>query len=132
MKLYLASFLEPENFGPGRIIGIVNGNKPDHVKCDFQFKHLTPKQELTDTYNDMAVNDPKNAGKQFVTDFTDQLDGFYKEAVKAAEEEGKDVKELLPFKDGDTLASWERASFTNYRSLITPFLQKMGYEVITN
>lgn len=132
MKLYLASFLEPENFGPGRVIGIVNGNKPDHVKCDFQFKHLTPRQELTDTYNHMAVHDPKNAGKQFVTDFTDQLDEFCKEAMKAAEDEGKDVKELLPFEDGDTLASWERANFTNYRSLITPFLEKLGYEVVTN
>tara|TARA_Y100000310_G_C20090881_1_gene538196 strand:+ start:89 stop:487 length:399 start_codon:yes stop_codon:yes gene_type:complete len=132
MKIYLASFLEPDNFGPGRVIGVVNGNKPTHVKCDFQYKQLTPRQELTDTYNDMAVSDPKNAGKQFVTDFTEQLDVFCTDVLRVAGEEGKDAKELLPFKDGDTLASWERASFTNYRSLITPFLKKLGYDVITN
>lgn len=132
MKIYLASFLETDNFGPGRVIGVVNGNKPTHVKCDFQFKQLTPKQELTDTYNDMAVSDPKNAGKQFVTNFTAQLDVFYKAVLEAAEDEEKDVKEILPFKDGDTLVSWERANFTNYRGLIAPYLKKLGYDVITN
>ena len=132
MKIYLASLLESNNFGPGRVIGIVNGDKPTHIKCDFQFKHLTPNRELIDLYNDMAVSDPKNAGKQFVTNFTKQLNVFYQEALKAAESEGKDVKEILPFEDGDTLVSWERASFTNYRSLIAPFLQKLGYEVVIN
>lgn len=131
MKLYLASFLEPDNFGPGRVIGIVNGNKPSHVKCDFQFPHLTPKQELTDTYNDMAVSDPKNAGSQFVKNFTQQLDEFTNEVLSEADKSGKSAQELLPFKDGDTLASWERENFTNYRSLITPFLKKLGYEVVT-
>jgi len=131
MKLYLASFLETDNFGPGRVIGIVNGNKPSHVKCDFQFVHLTPRQELTDTYNDMAVKDPSNAGKQFVKNFTNQLNDFTTEVLSTAEKDGKTVQELLPFEDGDTLASWERESYTNYRSLITPFLKKMGYEVIT-
>ena len=130
MKLYLASFLEPDNFGPGRVIGIVNGNKPTHVRCDLQFKQLTPRQELTDTYNDMAVSDPKNAGKQFVKDFTAQLDEFCNEVLAAAD--GADPQEVLPFQDGDSLVSWERANFTNYRSLITPFLEKLGYEVITN
>lgn len=132
MKIYLASFLEPENFGTGRVIGIINSNKPTHIVCDFQFKHLTPRQKLTDTYNDMIISDPKNAGKQFVTDFTEQLDSFCEEVLAAAQEDGVNVDELLPFKDGDTLASWERASFTNYRSLIAPFLQKLGYEVVIN
>ena len=131
MKLYLASFLETDNFGPGRVIGIVNGNKPSHVNCDFQFKQLTPEQALTDTYNDMAVSDPQNAGKQFVKDFTDQLDAFTSDVARVAKEEGKAPQELLPFEDGDTLASWERENYTNYRSLLTPFLKKLGYEVVT-
>lgn len=132
MKIYLASFLEPQNFGPGRVIGIVNGNKPTHVKCDLQFKPLTPDKELIDTYNHMAVHDTKNAGKQFVSDFTTQLNEFYNEVVKEAEITGKSPQELLPFEDGDTLASWERADFTNYRTLVSPFLKKMGYEVVNN
>lgn len=131
MKLYLASFLEPDNFGPGRVIGIVNGDKPSHVKCDTQFTHFTPKQELTDTYNDMAVSDPKNAGKQFVQNFTSQLNEFTNEVLTEVQSSGKTAQELLPFNDGDTLASWEREHFTNYRSLITPFLKKLGYEVVT-
>lgn len=131
MKLYLASFLEPDNFGPGRVIGIVNGEKPAHVQCDFQFKQLTPNQSLTDKYNDMATAGDKDAGKQFVQDFTSQLDEFCNDVTKVSEEEGKSVQNLLPFKEGDTLVSWEREHYTNYRSLITPFLTKLGYEVVT-
>jgi len=131
MKLYLASFLEPENFGPGRVIGIVNGDKPNHIKCDSQFKQLTPDKELTETYTEMVKAGDNNAGKQFVTNFTAQLDAFAKDVIKVADKEGKTVQDLLPFKDGDTLASWEREYFTNYRSLITPFLKKLGYEVVS-
>ena len=38
--------------------------------------------------------------------------------------------EVLPFKEGDTIASWERERYTNYRPLIGAFFEKLGYEVV--
>ena len=130
MKLYLASFLEQDNFGPGRVIGIVNGDKPGHIQCDFKFAHLTPSQELMDQYNDMTLNDPLNASKAFVDGFNKQLDEFCEDVMATAKDKGKVPSELLPFKDGDTLASWERENYRNYRTMVAPILQKLGYEVI--
>jgi len=132
MKIYLASFLEPENFGPGRVIGIVNGEKPKYVRCDTKFDPLTPKQTLTDTYNDMAANDPLNASEAFVNGFTAQLDEFCEDVAKSAKEKDQSPTDILPFKDGDTLASWERGDYTNYRVLVAPFLKKLGYDVVVN
>lgn len=132
MKLYLASFNEKENFGPGRLISIADGPKPDHVKCDLRFEPFIPPQELVDRYNRMAIEDRVHAGNMFVTEYTKQLDKFSAELTKAAKEEDTLVSMLLPFKDGDTLASWERAEFTNFRRLVAPYLKQCGYEVVVN
>ena len=129
MKLYLASFLEPENFGPGRIIGIANGSKPDHIQCDKVFLPLIPTNEIMNNYNSMCVNDPKNAADTFVSTFSEQLDKFATTVLEQAKQEEKTVQDILPFKEGDTLASWERQAFSNYRTLVGPCLEKLGYEV---
>lgn len=132
MKLYLASFLEVHNFGPGRVIGIANGNKPDHVECSLVFTPLIPTQQLSQTYNKMSLKDPEGASKHFVTEFQKQLDEFYSEVVNSSEEENVTPQEILPFEDGDSICSWERAAYTNYRRLIAPYLEKLGYEVSNN
>ncbi len=129
MKIYLASFLEEENFGPGRLIGVANGNKPEHVSCDVVFSSLVPSNEIMVQYRDASVNDPRNAGKNFVDAFNMQLDQFCSNVTKKAQEENKNVMEVLPFKDGDTLASWEREAFTNYRGQVANCLERLGYEV---
>lgn len=132
MKIFLASFLQPQNFGPGRIIGIVNGARPKDVKVDVVFEPLTPPVELINTYNELRPKDGKAAGEMFVSKYTEQLEGFYESVRQAAAEAGEDITNLLPFQDGDTLASWERAEYTNYRKLLAPFLEKMGYQVVLN
>jgi len=129
MKIFLASFLEPHNFGHGKVIGIANGNKPPHIKCDTVFPPLIPSNEIMKNYNDMSVNDPKNASKAFVRDFTAQLDTFCNNVQKVASEKGKKPVEVLPFVDGDTLASWEREVYTNYRPLVASCLRKLGFNV---
>jgi hypothetical protein len=129
MRLHLASFLEPKNFGTGRVIGIANGNKPDNIRCDVVFEPLVPTTAIMERYNDMKVAGSLDAGTEFVSSFKAQLEAFAKTVQDKAELEGKTPQEILPFKDGDTLASWERESFTNYRSLIVPFLEELGFEV---
>ena len=129
MKIFLASFLEVHNFGPGRVIGIANGNKPSHVKCEIIFKELIPNADITKTYNKESAKNPKEASVNFVNNFTKQLEKFYQDVKSEAEKNKVDPKEILPFKDGDTLASWERFCYSNYRGLIAPFLEKLGYEV---
>lgn len=129
MKLYLASFLEPENFGPGRVIGVANGSKPDHVFCKDVFPPLIPTNEIMKRYNDTCVSDPKNAADMFINSFRNQLEKFTESVERKAKEEDKTIHEVLPFKNGDTLASWERHAFSNYRNLIAEYLEKLGYEV---
>ena len=132
MKLYLASFLEPHNFGPGRVISIANGDKPDHIECDQVFPWLVPSIETTKQYRDESLNNPKVAGKNFVDRFTSELDAFMDELTETCKKDGVTPQDILPFEDGDTLASWERADFTNYRRLVAPYLEKLGYEVVNN
>lgn len=120
MKIYLASFLQPENFGPGRLIGIVDGRKPEHLKVDFKFPPFIPDKKLINEYNDNRRRNNKSAGDIFVEKYTQQLEDFFSNIGE----------EKLPFQDGDTFASWERAEFTNYRKILAPFLEKYGYEVI--
>lgn len=131
MKIHLASFLQPQNFGPGRLIGIVEGAKPRDVKVDLQFQHFTPNTDLLQKYNETKASDSE-AGKKFVLGYQAQMDGFLVQAEAAAKATDKSILEVLPFKDGDTLLSWERAEFTNYRKLLAPYLEKMGYEVVLN
>lgn len=135
MKLHLASFLQPENFGTGRIIGIINtnGGKPKSTKVDFIFEPFTPNIELIAKYNQLRPTDPIIAGQSFVTDYRKQLDEFMTTLQKTAIAENTSMIDLLPFKDGDTLASWERANFTNYRKILAPYLYKIGFlEVVIN
>lgn len=132
MKLYLASFLQKENFGPGKIYSICHGQKPQGVNVDQIFLHVTPKTELIDRYYSMRETDPKQAGETFTAGYQAQLQEFVDNVVRDAGEEGVTPPELLPFADGDTLCSWERSQYTNYRKILVPFLEKLGYEVVPN
>jgi len=132
MKLYLASYLETHNFGEGRIINIANGDKPDHVECDLVFPHLIPSKEITIKYRDESLKDYKKAGPAFVKSFKEELELFVKDVEDACKEDKKNPQEILPFKENDTLASWERKHFNNYRGYVAECLEKLGYEVVLN
>ena len=109
---------------------MANGDKPSDVKCDTVFPPLIPTNEIMSTYEDMRVNDSKNASGTFVKSFTEQLEKFRVSVQKAADDAGKPATEILPFVDGDTLASWEREAYTNYRPLIAACLTKLGYDIV--
>lgn len=132
MKLFLASFLQKENFGKGKIIGITTGSKPRDVVVKEVFLPVTPSQALLDKYYDLREKDPKEAGEYFTSEYTAQLEKFVEDVQEVAESEGKTPMDVLPFSDGDTLCSWERAQYTNYRKILAPFLEKLGYEVVNN
>jgi len=129
VKIFLASFLEPHNFGPGKVIGIANGNKPSNIKCDTVFPPLIPYNHIMSNYNDMSIKDPKNASKVFVRDYSAQLNDFFKKVTNVAAESNKNPIDVLPFENGDTLASWEREVYTNYRPLVASYLKRLGFEV---
>ena len=139
MKLYLASMLEPENFGSGKIYAIAR-TKPDELNVDGLYSHLIPKDEFISKYKEMQLNYNQNvpesiieaqklASDYFNKAFYEQLKLFLVELNKAAKEENKTMMELLPFNDGDTLVSWERFGNTNYRGVVGGLLQKIGYKV---
>lgn len=129
MKLYLASFLQKENFGPGRVISVTDSNKPNGIKVPFIFRPLAPSKELISRYNKSRINEPEDASRLFVSSYKRQLDDFYDQAVSDATDEGITLMQLLPFEEGDTLASWERFGFQNYRDMLADLLRKIGYEV---
>lgn len=129
MRIHLASFMQPNNFGHGKVISITHGTKPNNIDVMGIFEPLAPPAELVSQYNSIRTSDPDNAGKLFVNTYTEQLKSFFETAKKDADEQKCSVIELLPFEDGDTLCSWERKEYTNYRKILAPFLTEAGYDV---
>ena len=125
MKLYLASFFQPENHGPGRLIAI-SSDLPHDIKGQAIFKPFAPNEDVLKTYRKEQLDDQVKASNKFVSSYKDQLNSFVEELKKTA---GDDPQSTLPFKDGDTLASWEREGFTSYRKILAGYLQELGYEV---
>src|SRR5215204_2458484 len=103
MKLHLASILQPQNFGPGRVIGIVDGTKPRYIKADLQFKPLVPSSELLQAYIKNKNDNLESSGKIFINGYQVQLDGFINKVQEASKNNNTDPKNVLPFQDGDTL-----------------------------
>lgn len=119
MKIYLASYLQPTNHGPGRKIAIAD-SKPDDLKVS-AFVPFIPDGSTIVKYNVMKQTDPKAAGEYFVNSYNDKLTEFFSKIEST---------DQLPFQDGDTLLSWERAEYTSYRPILAKYLEKAGYEVI--
>ena len=128
MKIFLASFLEPENFGPGRKLAITT-SKPESFEVDGKISYLTPSDELIENYKIKQQNDQKEASDYFNKSFYEQLKSTYVSLKSYAKENSKTEMEVLPLKDGDTLLSWERDGFTNYRGTVAGLLKKIGYEI---
>lgn len=129
MKIYFASFLEPENCGPGKKYAIAT-SKPDNLDLDGKVSYLTPDDKLIENYKKKQFDDQKEAADYFNKSFYEQLKTVYVALKTEAKASNKSEMELLPFKDGDTLLSWEREGFSNYRGTVAALLKKIGYEVI--
>ncbi len=128
MKIYLAAYMEPENHGPGRKIAITD-TKPKNFEVDAAFTFFIPPKHLINSYRETQLKNQKEAEQDFSNGYKDQLKKFFDEARENAKLAGQDVKELLPFKDGDTLLCWERKGFRSYRTILSDYLNEVGYEV---
>jgi hypothetical protein len=131
MKVFLASILEPDNFGPGRVIGVYYGDKPKNLNIDYLFEPFTPSCDLLDSYYEMVNKDPEQAGSYFVSKYQEQLDLCYSDLVSLSKSSNDNIVDLLPFNDGDTLVSWERSYNTHYRGQLAEFMVKLGFEVVS-
>ncbi len=129
MKIHFASFLEPENCGSGRKYAITH-SKPDDFEVDGKVLYLTPTEDLLENYKIKQLEDQKSAADYFNKAFYEQLKSVYIKLKTQGKEQNKTEIELLPFKDGDTLLSWEREGNSNYRGTVAGLLKKIGYEVI--
>ena len=129
MKIYFASYLEPENCGPGKKYAIAS-SKPENFEVDGKVSYLTPTDNLIENYKNKQLNDQKEAADYFNKEFYNELKSVYINLKNQAKEQNKTEMELLPFKDGDTLLSWERDGFANYRGTVAGLLKKIGYEII--
>lgn len=131
-RIFLASFMQKENFGKGRIISITTGTKPSEYDVNNIYLPLTPPHALIESYNKMAQDKPEEAGTMFTNSYKTQIESFITEVSEEAKKLDKKPHELLPFEDGDTLCSWERNFRTNYRKVLAPYLEKLGYDVVLN
>lgn len=131
-KIFLASFMQKENFGKGKIISITSGDKPRDLEVKHIYLPFTPPRELIETYNKTATVNQEEAGALFTSKYKAQLDEFVEEVISEAKKEEKSPTDLLPFETGDTFCSWERNYRTNYRKILAPYLEKLGYEVELN
>lgn len=132
MKLVLASYFQPENHGSGVKYG-VSPDKPKNVEgCDLVFSHLSPTSDDYYNYHRDKKTDPDEAGPKFLKAFRATLAEFKEGVLAAASSSNKTIFEILPFKDGDTLLSWEHKGHLSYRAMIATTLRELGYEVIEN
>lgn len=129
MKIYFASFLEPENCGSGKKYAITT-SKPDDFEVDGKVAYLTPSDELIENYKIQKLDNQKEASDNFNNLFESKLYEVYISLENEAKELNKSEIDFLPFKDGDTLLSWERDGYNNYRGKVATLFKKLGYEVI--
>ena len=144
MLIVLASYFEPENHGSGRKIGVSPG-KPkleqiekaceekgvEPYECEFLYKKLSPGDYYWDYMRDKK-GDYKKAGEVFRESYARQLEQFADDVREKAEQEGKDVLDVLPFQEGDTLLSWEHKGHMSYRAMLADTLRDLGYDVEEN
>jgi hypothetical protein len=130
MKIHLASFFQTENHGSGRKIAIAPKSDNFSFKVDAAWVSVIPSQEIYDKYRELQLSDQKEAANYFVFYYNKQLEDFFEEVKSDAAKDNKDIFDLLPIKDEDTLLSWEREEFTNYRKILAEHLKDIGVDVI--
>lgn len=135
MKIYLASFFETENHGPGRKIGICP-SKPKELEyeCNLVHEYLSPGDLYWDYHKakKQAGDDEdllKQAGLDFVSGYKSRLENLKSEIDNTSSETGDSIEDILGFEDGDTLLSWEKEGNTSHRISVAKFLRELGYEV---
>lgn len=130
MKIYLASYLQPENWGTGRKIAI-EYNKNKDVPVDFVWESVIPSEDLSSNYIKFKFEKgAEYAGKYFEEQYSKDLNFFKRTLIEEAKEANKSVQEILGLEDGDTLLSWERFEYSNYRHTVKILLEDLGYEVV--
>jgi hypothetical protein len=138
MKIYLASYFEPENHGPGRKIGI-SPSKPKDLEetkgyeCQYRYLFLSPEDIYWDYHKERrSAQDDKEklaqAGKNFEKSYRDRLSDFEQQVRAVSEATGKTVFEVIELEDGDTLLSWENNGHMTFRSITAECLRSLGYE----
>jgi hypothetical protein len=135
MKIYLASFFEIDNHGPGRKIGICP-SKPKELEyeCELYYPYLSPGDLYWDYHKakKQAGDDEgllKQAGLDFVSGYKNRLKDMKTEVDNISSDTGKSLEEILELEDGDTLLSWEKEGNTSHRTAVAKFLRELGYEV---
>jgi hypothetical protein len=129
--LYLASYRETHNHGPGRKLAITD-SKPNEFEVTAAFPPFIPSGAMIEEYKSKQWINQEEAVKAFVAGYTEQLTCFFIEAQHDAEKDGVTLQEILPFQDGDTLLFWERKGYRSYRTILATFLINAGYNVILN
>ena len=80
----------------------------------------------------MYESSPTDASKFFEDTYSLQLNSFHKDLLQQVKTSKKNIQDLLPFQEGDTLASWERSKNSHYRNKVAKFLETLGYEISNN
>lgn len=140
MKIFLASYFQPENHGPGRKIGI-SPSKPKTeaygYECPFKYDALSPEDIYWDYHktkktsnNDKEIM--KQAGETFNELYQKRLDDFFSAIKETSKKEDISVFTLIGLFEGDTLLSWENKGNLSFRTILAKSLRELGYEIQEN
>jgi hypothetical protein len=139
MKIYTASFWEPELHGSGRKI-CISPSAPKNLEeeCgyvpDFSHDWLSPDDVYWDYHKAKKASGGdeelmKIAGENFVTAYKSRLEDFKVALENESKETGRSIQDLIGIEDEDTLLSWERGGHITFRTHTAEFLRSLGYEV---
>jgi hypothetical protein len=141
VKVFLASYWEPENHGPGRKIGI-SPSKPKNLMdecgydCELCFNALSPGDLFWDYHKDKKLADDdeellKQASDKFLVGYKELLNKYKETLISEAKDSNYSIFDFIGLEEGDTLLSWEKEGHLTYRDITAEFLKDMGYEVET-
>jgi hypothetical protein len=142
MKIYFASYFDPDTHGPGRKIGMSAGC-PKNLKDEFGYEctmksPMSPGDEYWDYMKtkkasaDLEDEDKQKAFEAASALFTEAYNKRLADWVLAVQEaataRNKTVQEVIELQDGDTLLTWERSGHLSYRPIAMKVLETLGYE----
>jgi hypothetical protein len=154
MKIYLASYFQPQYHGTGRRIGITPDLPPSLEKevdydCKKCYPAISPDKSAMIAYyqdrnaikeaagggwdfNDEQKEAYKLAGERFSSAYREKLEAFVTELKKQAEETKQSVFELSGLNDNDTLLSLEKKGNKSFREITAEYLRRLGFDVVEN
>lgn len=129
--IHTASFFEPENFGPGRLVSIAI-DMPEHFFHQYADRGVAENDIFQPTWN---IVSSFRAGNMTMDQYKRAYYGLLQERLPCFYDLeygrlGEKAYEALWLEDGDTLLCWEKWGQFCHRILVAELLERNGIQVV--